>query len=55
MSSKEDVDDDRDPQFIALISNWNTAPMIPDGSFGLKVPATATEIEFVRIDVESVD
>ncbi len=48
-------DDPAQPQFIALISNWNTDPMIPDGLFDLKVPATATEIEFVRIDVESVD
>ena len=48
-------DDPAQPQFIALISNWNTDPMIPDGLFDLKVPATATEIEFVRIDVETVD
>lgn len=48
-------DDPAQPQFIALISNWNTDPMIPDGLFELKVPATATEIEFVRIDIEPVD
>ena len=48
-------DDPAQPQYIALISNWNTDPMIPGGLFDLKAPATATEIEFVRIDIETAE
>lgn len=45
-------DDPAQPQFITLISRWNTDPMIPDGLFDFIVPATATATEFVFIDPE---
>ena len=46
-------DDPTHPQCITLISNWNTDPMIPDGLFNIKIPPTATETEFVFIDVDT--
>jgi hypothetical protein len=45
-------DDPAQPQYIVLISNWNTDPLIPAGFFEFKPPATATATEFVLIDVE---
>jgi len=45
-------DDPAQPQFITLISLWNTDPMIPEGLFDFIAPATAAVTEFVFIDVE---
>jgi len=45
-------DDPAQPQYIALISNWNTDPLISAGIFEFKIPATAMETEFVLFDVE---
>jgi hypothetical protein len=44
------MDDPAHPQYTALISNWNTDPMIPAGFFELRVPPTATVTEFVFVD-----
>ena len=44
-------DDPAQPQFISVISDWNTDPVIPEGAFGFTAPPTATKTEFVRIDV----
>ena len=46
-------DDPAQPQFITLISNWNTDPMIPAGLFEFEVPSTAALTEFVFIDADS--
>jgi len=46
-------DDPAQPQYIALISNWNTDPLIPAGFYEFKIPATAMETEFVFFDVDS--
>lgn len=43
-------DDPAQPQFVTVISKWNTEPKIGDGTFEFKPPATAMEIDFVRID-----
>ncbi len=43
-------DDPAQPQFITMITNWNTAPEIEDGLFTFEPPATAMEIDFVRLD-----
>jgi len=43
-------DDPAQPQFITLITDWNVAPKIEDGLFEFEPPATAMEIDFVRID-----
>jgi len=45
-------DDPMHPQYVALISSWNIDPMIPDGLFNIKIPATATMTEFVFIDAD---
>lgn len=44
-------DDPAQPQFITLISRWNTDPMIPAALFEFEAPTTATATEFVFIDI----
>jgi len=44
-------DDPAQPQFIALISDWNTDAKTKDKLFEFKAPSTATETELVRFDV----
>lgn len=44
-------DDPAQPQFITLISRWNTDPMIPAALFDFEAPTTATATEFVFIDI----
>jgi len=48
------MDDPAHPQFVTMISKWNTDPKIWDGTFEFEPPATATEIEFVGLDVGAV-
>jgi hypothetical protein len=43
-------DDPAQPQFVTMISNWNTDPKIADETFDFDPPATAMEIDFVRAD-----
>ena len=43
-------DDPAQPQFVTMISNWNTDPKIADGTFEFDPPATAMEIDFIRVD-----
>lgn len=43
-------DDPAQPQFVTVISNWNTTPKIDGGTFTFDPPATATEIDFVFAD-----
>jgi hypothetical protein len=43
-------DDPAQPQFVTVISNWNSAPEIEDGTFEFEPPATAMEIDFIRFD-----
>ena len=43
-------DDPAQPQFITMISDWNTNPKIEDGMFDFEPPATATEIDIVRVE-----
>jgi len=43
-------DDPAQPQFVTVISNWNTEPKIEKGSFDFDPPANAIEIDFIRID-----
>ena len=43
-------DDPAQPQFMTMISNWNTAPRIADGTFGFDPPSTAMEIDFIHVD-----
>ncbi len=43
-------DDPAQPQFVTVISDWNTDPKIDDGSFEFDPPATATEIDFLFVD-----
>ncbi len=45
-------DDSAQPQYIALISNWNVDPMIPAGFYEFDIPSTAAVTEFVFIDAE---
>jgi len=47
------TDDPAQPQFVTTISNWNTDPEIADRSFEFAPPATAMEIDFIRIDAAS--
>lgn len=44
------TDDPAQPQFVTTISKWNTEPEIKDGLFEFTPPATAMEIDFVRVD-----
>jgi len=46
------MDDPAHPQYIALMSDWNTDPMIADELFTIKIPQTATMTEFVFIDAD---
>jgi hypothetical protein len=43
------TDDPAQPQFVTLISNWNADPKIGDKTFEFEPPATATEIDFIRV------
>ncbi len=43
-------DDPAQPQFVTMISNWNTEPKIDDTMFQFNPPATAMEIDFIRVD-----
>ena len=43
-------DDPAQPQFITLISDWDTAPKIADGTFEFNPPANAMEIDFVHVE-----
>lgn len=43
-------DDPAQPQFVTIISNWNTAPKIADGTFEFDPPENAMEIDFIRVD-----
>ena len=43
-------DDPAQPQFVTVISNWNTEPKIDDGTFEFNPPANAIEIDFIRVD-----
>jgi len=43
-------DDPAQPQFVTVISNWNTEPKIDDKTFEFEAPATAIEIDFVLND-----
>ncbi len=42
-------DDPAQPQFVTMISNWNTDPKITKGTFEFEPPATAIEIDIVRV------
>jgi hypothetical protein len=37
------------PQFATLLSNWNTAPKLTDGTFAFTPPKGASKIEFLRL------
>lgn len=43
-------DDPAYPQYIILMSNWNTKPKVKDSWFVFDPPQGAQEIEFVRMD-----
>lgn len=43
-------DDPAQPQFVTVITKWNTEPMIDSATFEFKPPATATEIDFLFVD-----
>ncbi len=40
-------DDPAQPQFVTMISNWNTEPKIDAKTFEFEAPETAMEIDFV--------
>lgn len=43
-------DDPAQPQFVTLVSDWNTEPKIEAGTFDFEPPATAMEIDFLLVD-----
>lgn len=43
-------DDPAQPQFVTMVSKWTTEPKIAAGTFEFDPPATAMEIDFVRVD-----
>lgn len=43
-------DDPAQPQYIVLMSNWNTRPKVDEGMFEFTPPAGAQEIDFLRLD-----
>ena len=43
-------DDPAQPQFVTVVSNWDTDPAIAAGTFEFEAPATAMEIDFVLLD-----
>lgn len=43
-------DDLAQPQYIVLMSNWNTNPKVDDEMFEFTPPVGAQEIEFLRMD-----
>lgn len=46
-------DDPAQPQFVTMISEWNTEPKITDDTFAFQPPADAMEIDFIRVDVDA--
>lgn len=48
------MDDPAHPQFVTMISKWNTDPKIWDETFEFEPPATATEIDFVGLEAGEV-
>lgn len=47
------TDDPAQPQFVTVVSNWNTTPKITDGTFEFDPPSSAMEIDFIRGDAGS--
>jgi len=43
-------DDPAQPQFVTVISNWNTTPKIDAETFAFEASETAIEIDFIGID-----
>lgn len=43
-------DDPAQPQFVTVITKWNTEPPIDSQTFEFNPPATATEIDFLFVD-----
>ena len=43
-------DDPAQPQFVTVVSDWNTTPKIADGTFTFDPPSNAVEIDFIRAD-----
>lgn len=43
-------DDPAQPQFATVISNWSTEPKIDAETFAFDPPATAMEIDFLKVD-----
>jgi hypothetical protein len=46
-------DDPAQPQFVTMISDWNTEPKITNETFEFDPPATAMEIDFIGADAGS--
>lgn len=47
-------DDPAQPQFVTVISDWDTDPEIADGTFEFEPPASAIEIDIIRTDAGAV-
>jgi hypothetical protein len=45
------MDDPAHPQYLVLVSNWNTHTSFAPGRFQFSPPEGAQEIEFLRMDV----
>jgi len=43
-------DDPAQPQFVTVVSNWNTQPKIDAKTFAFEAPANAIEIDFIGFD-----
>lgn len=43
-------DDPAQPQFVTMVSKWNTEPKIATGTFEFDPSAGAMEIDFIRVD-----
>ena len=41
-------DDPAQPQFVTVVSKWNTEPTVDAGTFAFKPPVSAIEIDFIR-------
>jgi hypothetical protein len=41
------------PQFATVLSNWNTAPKVTDGTFAFAPPKGAQRIDFLRLTAGS--
>jgi hypothetical protein len=46
-------DDPAQPQFVTMISDWNTDPKIADGTFEFSPPPGTIEIDFISADTGS--